>query len=143
MNSDLSRSSHSLLTPVVHGNDAGFSLTDVLASLLILSIAALALTKNTVTSLSTAKRALRTSVAAHLAQDRLEELLAINPQTLTEADSEVATPVIEQGITFVRTTNLPVGSDGARAVTVTVEPVPSDRGAAATLRTVIPLWGGN
>lgn len=122
-------------------SESGFSLPDVLASLLILSIAALALTKSTVTSLSSAKRGVRSAVASHLAHNRMEELLAVSPQSLTAAHAETATPLIERGMTFVRSTTLTIEDDGTRIVTVSVKPVPSELGSETTLNGVFPLWG--
>jgi prepilin-type N-terminal cleavage/methylation domain-containing protein len=98
----------------------GVSIIEVLVSMVILSIVALATCNNTIKGFVFFKRVARQSYASQLALDRLETLAARDPSTLTSADSSTESQLNYRNVQFERTTTVTVNADNSRTVSVVV-----------------------
>ncbi|MDD2942497.1 MAG: prepilin-type N-terminal cleavage/methylation domain-containing protein [bacterium] len=103
--------------------ESGFSLVEVMASFLVIAVISMAIMKNTVTALSSAKLAEVNHAASSLAISKMEELSSVDTRVLDASyngvELAVAWPDLN-GITFERSTTVTVAADESRKVEVIV-----------------------
>ncbi|WKZ56850.1 MAG: prepilin-type N-terminal cleavage/methylation domain-containing protein [Bdellovibrionota bacterium] len=119
----------------------GFSIIECMVALTVLAIGALGVARSISNTLSVSKRTMRHSIAMQLASERLEELAAVDPQSLDETDNSAEADMLVDNITFSRTTTVVVNDDQSRTVTVTVAGSVAELGGGVTLSATYPLWG--
>jgi type II secretory pathway pseudopilin PulG len=120
---------------------AGFLLVEIMVATGIISILALGVAYSMITSYKADLVSKRTYSALHLAHQKIEALALIDPQTLDNSDDSTEL-VTDQGITYLRTTDVTVAPSKARRVTVLVQTNQnSSRGGKAFLETSFSLWG--
>ena len=129
--------------PMSTDAEAGISLLEVLVALVVLAIISMGVAVSTGRSYSLAKRAIREEIASELARSKLEELLAVDPSSLSAASSLSETGLVSSGISFFRNTVVTVNADNSRHISVTVAPTESDRGKSVTFQQTVSLWGVN
>lgn len=104
-------------------SELGFSLIEVLAAMLIISVISIGVHTSTVGALYTAKKTEINHAATSLVISKVEELSAIETKDLTAADggteSNVAWPAYTN-LDFTRVTTIVVNADQSRTVTVSV-----------------------
>lgn len=118
-----------------------FSLLEVLAAILLLSITSLGVARSTIISYKTMLREEHQAAALQLARLKLEELAAQSPITLNDANSSVETNVAFGAMKFNRTTVVLVNADNSRTITVNVMNTNPALGGHATLTDTFALWG--
>ena len=121
--------------------EAGFSILEVLAAIVLLSIVGLNVTYGTIISLRMLKRSMRTSLATELAAQRMEELAALDPSTLNDSYDLVETGLISDNVSFSRTTEVTVNSDKSVTVDISVVGEHSTLGGRAALSNTFAYWG--
>lgn len=121
--------------------EGGFSLVEVMVAILILSVISLGSAYCTIMSLKVEKRNVRNAVAQELAVQKMEELAAMNPSSLSSANSVTESNVTYKNISYTRTTSISVNADNSRSITVTVNGNNSSLGGSASISTTYALWG--
>jgi len=122
-------------------NEKGMSLLESLAAISILSVVGLSLTYSTIASYKLTHRNIRNSVAAQLALERMEEMAARNPSTLSSADNELEEAVYVDNMSFSRNTEIEVNVDGSRTIFVDVETNNESLGGRSSVVNTFALWG--
>ncbi len=122
-------------------SEAGFTIMEVLVAIVLLAVVGLASARNSVMSMSTLKRSIRNSIAMQLAVEKLEELGSINPTSLDASDNATESAVVQDSISFSRTTTVVVNSDQSRSVTIVVQANDASLGGNYTASSRFPLWG--
>lgn len=120
--------------------EEGFSLVEILVSLTLFSVLALNLLHSTVLSHRTAIRARRNSAAAQVALERMEQLSAVDPETLIGFNGESMVET-RYNVTFTRTVAVAIEADRTRTVNVSVTNPNPETGGTATLTGSFALWG--
>lgn len=125
-----------------YARQAGFSLIEVLACLMILSLMGLSILNAQVTTFKSRKKAHNDSLAIVLAQERLERFAAVNPLSLSETGPDGETEEITRdGVEFLVTSYITVNSDDSRRVTIVVTPLESTTGGDASTSSTFSPWG--
>ena len=106
-------------------NEAGIGILEVLLSIVVLSLIAVALGSSTMTTaLHTYKLTQARTAASNLCMDKVEMLASINPQSMDntshDATESSVTATGFSNTTFTRTTDVVVNADDSRTVTVNV-----------------------
>ena len=103
-------------------NQAGLSIIEVLVSISLLSMVALATAGNTIVALKANKRTMVTNILHNLAIAKVEEFAGQDASQIDDSDDSTETSVTTAGtnLTFRRITQVTIGADGARTVDVTV-----------------------
>jgi len=122
-------------------NERGMSLLESLAAISILSVVGLSLTYSTIASYKLTHRNIRNSVAAQLALEKMEELAARNPSTLSSADNEFEEEVLVDNMAFNRNTEIEVNIDGSRTIFVDVDTNNESLGGRSSMINTFALWG--
>jgi prepilin-type N-terminal cleavage/methylation domain-containing protein len=122
-------------------NERGMSLLESLAAISILSVVGLSLTYSTIASYKLTHRNIRNSVAAQLALEKMEEMAARNPSTLSSADNELEEKVLVDNMSFSRNTEIEVNVDGSRTIFVDVETNNESLGGRSSVVNTFALWG--
>jgi prepilin-type N-terminal cleavage/methylation domain-containing protein len=106
----------------VKSEEEGFALVEVLVSITILAIISLGVTKNLVAALRTAKFTELNHAASSLAISKVEELAAVDVNSLDSSYSGTESAVSWTGlnISFTRQTTVTVNADESRTVAVVV-----------------------
>jgi type II secretory pathway pseudopilin PulG len=119
----------------------GFLLVEILVAMTIISIIGLGIAYSMVTSYKADLVSKRSYSALHLAQERMEQLALIDPQFLAD-DDDSSELVSDDGVLYLRETDITVKPSKARRVVVSVESSGSaSRGGKAQIETSFPLWG--
>jgi prepilin-type N-terminal cleavage/methylation domain-containing protein len=123
------------------GNQAGFSLTEVLVSMLLASIVALSLSKGTSVGYTILSDSRRTASARQIAASKVEELTLSDPATLSA--QSYTESVTQNGYTFSRTVTIALNSDGSASVTVSASSGGSGAPALATVTARLTSWSSS
>ncbi|NMC64511.1 MAG: prepilin-type N-terminal cleavage/methylation domain-containing protein [SAR324 cluster bacterium] len=123
------------------GGSQGFSLIEVMATILILAVTGLAIARSTIVSYRIMHRNERNAIALQLALQAMEEYATLSPVTLSASNDRSEPLVIYNNMKFARTSTVTVNGDNSRTVSIVVTPVDSELGGAATLTNTFPLWG--
>lgn len=113
---------HSASVPRPAGEQYGFGLLEVLVSIVLISIVAIAVLYSLSTAMTVAKLTEVHYAASSIASSRIEELSAIDIKDLDSSFNEVNTPITWGGlnITFLRSVTVMVNADDSRTIRVTV-----------------------
>lgn len=122
-------------------DEAGVSLIEVLASILISSIIALGILKSAITANTTSARSIRDNIAMQLAIEKMEEFSRTDPSTLDDADDLSESGVTRDAYSFERVTDVTVEADGTRTVNIVVTSNATKTGSAVTIENSFALWG--
>lgn len=120
--------------------ERGFTVIEVLVSIVILGVVGLAVAMNTIKSYTFLKRGIRNSYAAQLALDKIETLAAKDPSTLSSANNQTESGLSWRNVKFNRTTTITVNSDGSRTISVSVTGANKSLGGKANMVSTLPLW---
>lgn len=115
----------------------------IIEALVILCLAAilgLTLTYSAVLAMQTRTRSIHDSIATQLALERLEELSATDPATLSSASNSTTT-VYQNDVAFTRIVTVTVNSNGSRTVAIAVSDNNDRIGGDAQISDTFPLWG--
>lgn len=122
--------------------EAGFTLVEILASFLLISVMSLAIAKNTISALRAAKFTEVNHAASSLAISKVEELTAINTADLDETfsgtENEVSWSTLN--ITFTRQTTVTVNPDNSRLIEVEVTSNAALLPTTVTFDTTVVPW---
>lgn len=119
--------------------EKGFTLIETLVAVALIAITMLALGQSVATADRSMKRGYRNSTALELAVQKLEQLGAVDPSTLSAASGGTET-LTSNGISFTRVTTVTVNADNSRSVTVQVTGT-LGKGGNATLSNTFSEWG--
>ena len=122
-------------------SETAFSLLEVMAAILLLSITTLGITRSTILSYRTGLRNERNGIALQLALQKMEDMAGVNPVTLSDANDAVETPLVIENLRFNRVTNVTVNGDNSRTVSVVVNSNKPELGGHAELENTFALWG--
>jgi len=102
--------------------ESGFSLIEIMMSILILAVISLAVSSNLIAALRTAKFTQVNHAASSLAISKVEELAAIDTLNLDASYNATETSVAwpDFNINFTRTVVVTVNADESRTIDVTV-----------------------
>lgn len=127
---------------LLSGSQEGFSLIEVLVSMLLIVIMGLAVASNTAGALRVAKYTELNHAASSLAISKVEELAAIDAVDLNSSFDQIEEDVEwpELNITFTRTTTITVNADGSRRVDVNVTSNASTMPTSVDFATTFALW---
>jgi type II secretory pathway pseudopilin PulG len=114
---------------------------EVLVAIGVLGIVALSTSYSTIVAYKIMKRNRRNAIAHQLCLEKMEQLAAVSPALLSDADDLTETPVTVDNVNYIRQTDVTVNSDNSRTVTVSVTPEVSGRAKGITLTNSFPLWG--
>lgn len=117
----------------------GLSIIEAMVSVSLLSVLMLATAHGISTSFKTTKREIRDSEALQLALEKMEQLAAIDPSTLTAAESGTEALTVDS-IAFSRVTTVTVNADTSRTVQVQVTST-EQGGGNVSLSNTFALWG--
>jgi len=127
--------------PALRDTQDGFLLVEIMVVIAIISIIGLGITFAMLATYKADLVSKRSYSALHLAQQRMEAIAMIDPQTLTSA-SDTSTLAADEGVTYLVVTDVTVQSSKARKVTVLVTSnTNSARGGRAYLESSFALWG--
>lgn len=106
-------------------SEIGMTLIEVLVGMFILSLVSLGLAKSMTVSVQSYKNVQITSAMRNLAQNKLEQFAAINPQSIDSNSHDsnevnLTVPFLSSLVTFDRDTDAIVNADGSRSIEVTV-----------------------
>ncbi len=103
---------------------AGFTLIEILVAMVVFAIASLGLAMGVTSVIQSNQRNYLASIATNLAQDKLEELKAMSPASVTFCDTDCDTSVpTTDGVEFTRTWDV-INDDptpGVKRIDVTVQ----------------------
>lgn len=119
----------------------GFTIVELLVSLLLMGILAAAIARGTTVSLSLSKQTRVSQLMHNLAVGRLEEISGTKASFLTAGtgvEAEVSAPGAE--FTFTRTTAITIENDNTRAVTVTVASNGAVKPQPVVYKATLPVW---
>ena len=119
--------------------NGGFSLIEVLVAMALLSVVMLSLSYNVIVSYRLMKRNERNSIAQQLAFEKMEQLAAVRPLSLSSANDLTETKV-RSNISFTRTTTVLVNTDTSRTVTVSVNNNVHSLGGSASVTNTFVSW---
>jgi len=123
------------------GQAAGFTIVELLVSLLLMGILAVAIAQGTTVSLTLSKQTRVSQLMHNLAVGRLEEISGTKASFLTAGtgvEAEVSAP--GTGFTFTRTTAITLESENTRAVTVTVASNGAVKPQPVIYKATLPVW---
>lgn len=100
-------------------SDRGITIVEILVAVALLAIMGVSVSRSLIFITSENSRNITRALALKLALDRLEELAAVNPLTLSDSNDASGT-VTENGRTFTRTVDVTRLDGGSRRVVVTV-----------------------
>lgn len=121
--------------------EAGFSLTEVLVSMVLASIVALSLSKGTSVGYTLLRDSRRTAVARQITASKVEELALSDPAVLTtQSYSETVT---QNGYTLTRSVSITANSDGSASVTITAAPSGAGTSVLATSTARLTSWSSS
>lgn len=103
------------------GGERGSSLIEILFSLALFSVVAMALTSTSITSSRTTVLTLRRNSAWILAGNKIEELSSRSVSSLSDSDDSTELNVQVGAMTFSRITDITEESDGSRKIEVIVQ----------------------
>lgn len=125
-------------------NQAGITLIEIIVSISILAIIALALESNILTTVRNHKTIQVISALNNLAIGKLEEYGAVNPQDMDSSSHDSTetglTVSYLSGFTFTRVTDVTQNADDTRTVIVTVTSNHPAYVRSVTLDTVYVRW---
>ena len=118
-----------------------FTLIETLLAVSLLSVAAMGVAMSAIESQRITKRNLRNSYAAQLALEKMEQLAATDPSTLSSLSNSTETSLTKDNVAFTRQTTIVVNADASRTVTVSVTGNQASLGGQSTFTDTFPLWG--
>lgn len=125
------------------GSEKGFSMFELLVASAILTIVGLALAKSSIASYVALERNITRESAMQLALEKIEQMAAKDPTTLTATSSPPEMNLVKNGIKYNRMTTISVNVDGSRRVIVSVVPVKYYMGGYAMVMDTFMVWGNN
>lgn len=108
---------------IASDGSAGFSLIDLLAAVSLLAIILVAVNVNAVMTYTAFGKLTREAISLELAQDKLEQLAAIDPTALDDSFDSLEMGLMVEGMEFLRQVDVTVGPNAIRTVQVRVQAV--------------------
>ena len=130
-----------LLLDETLSGERGITLMEVLFCVLFTSIMAMGLTSSTLTSYRSYNNTLHNSYAMQLALQRLEQLAAVSPDTLSNATDSDEPEVLMDNMSFRRVTDVTINADRSRTVEVTVTSNSAKLNTSVTISDTFTMWG--
>lgn len=126
----------------VSKKEEGFSMVEVIVSILIIAIMSLGILSNILMALRSDKLIEINQAAYNLALSRVEQFAAIKPSELDASDnsSETALTVAGLNISFSRTTTVTVNADNSRTITVDVQSESNNFDTGVNYSTTFAVW---
>jgi len=121
----------------VSRREAGVTLIELVVAIVLIELAFLAIANSTRTSFYHFKRSLRETYATELAIEKMEEISAKDPETISE-DGEKES-ITRRGVKFTRSVNVAVQNNNSRLVTVSVFGEQLDLGGKCILSNTFPI----
>lgn len=121
--------------------ETGVTLIELLVAMTLIAVAFLAIADSTRTSFIQFKRSIRETQATELALEKMEELAATNPLSLTAGTH--SENISRDKIAFTRTFTITINANKSRTVTVSASADNTDLGGRCTLTNTFPVWGSS
>ena len=119
----------------------GFTLLELLITIVLIGILGMGISMSLITTMKVYESNKVDRAANTLAGSKLEQLLAIKPDLLDDSDdsSETGLSISGTNITFSRTVDITVESNGSRSISVTVESENNSYQKTVVMDVVVPL----
>lgn len=121
--------------------EQGFSIIEVVASLLMVALISLGVMKSSLLSHKTVNLNQLEAVANQLAVEKLEEFAGIDPINISTADNSTETNLQRKNTTFSRVVQVSINSDQSRTVLVTVTGNLSILNVNQSVSSTFSVWG--
>lgn len=130
------------MTLAAKTKEDGFSIIEVIVSILIIAVMSLGILSNILMALRSDKLIEVNQAAYNLALSKVEQLAAIKPSQLDASDNQSETGVTVSGmnVTFARTTQVTVNADNSRTIQVDVSSERAKIDTSVSYTTTFAVW---